>query len=166
MSIAKITFSALALAAAVLSPLQATAQDACYAPKDADGTFANKKLLSVALAGVEVAPGQPQLSNAQFNGVKRCLSKAAQRGSGFRGSFELGLRTDAEGKVKRVSVLEEEFENPVFSACVAQLACEWQIAGAPAGAPALLSFSLGKEEKQERPDFLDGRKVKDSQAYK
>lgn len=34
-----------------------------------------------------------------------------------------------------------------------------------ASAEADLSLALGMQEKVDRPDFLDGRKVKDSQAY-
>lgn len=161
MSIAKYSFSSLVLAAALCGSPWASAEEACYAAKDADGVFAGKQLLALALAGAEVAPGQPQLSNAQFNGVKRCFAKANQRTPGFQGGMELGLRTDGSGKVKRVSVLQTEHNDTAYAACVAQLACDWQIANVPVVAgEGYLSFALGMQEKVERPDFLDGRKVK------
>lgn len=160
MSIAKFTGSGLALVAALCGSPLALADDACYAAKDVEGVFTGKKLLALALAGAEVAPGQPQLTNAQFNGVKRCFAKANQRTPGFQGGMELGLRADASGKVKRVSVLQTEHNDTAYAACVAQLACDWQIANAPSGGESLLSFALGMDEKVERPDFLDGRKVK------
>ncbi len=149
------------------SPLSAWAQaEACYVAKDADGVFAGKRLLPVALADADAAPGQPQLTNAQFSGVKRCYAKANQRMAGFQGGMELGLRTDGAGRVNRVSVLQMEHNDNAFSACVAQLACTWQVANLPADAQAHLSFALGMKESVDRPDFLDPRKVKDSQAYK
>ena len=166
MTYAKAPLCVAALTALLLSPSFARADDACYVPKDADGVFAGKTLLPIALAGVEAAPNQPQLTTSQFNGVKRCFAKANQRTAGFQGGMELGLRTDANGKVKRVSILQQEHNDPSYSACVAQLACDWQISNAPAGAEANLSFALGMQEKVDKPDFLDGRKVKDSQAYK
>src|SRR6218665_1495124 len=109
MSTPKLSLFALVFVAALAGPQAADANAACYVAKDADGSFTDKKLQPIALSDAAVSPGQPQLSSAQFKGVQRCLSKAAQRGSSFRGAFEMGLRTDGEGKVQRVSVLEAEF---------------------------------------------------------
>lgn len=153
-----------------ISPLAALAQaDACYVAKDADGVFAGKRLLPVVLADADAAAGQPQLTTAQFSGVKRCYAKANQRMAGFQGGMELGLRTDGTGRVNRVSVLQMEHNDNAFSACVAQLACTWQVANVPTSLPAdaqaHLSFALGMKITAYRPDFLEPRKVKDSQGY-
>ena len=157
----------LGLAVLLSSPLAAWAQaEACYVAKDADGVFAGKRLLPVVLADADAAPGQPQLTNAQFAGVKRCYAKANQRMAGFQGGMELGLRTDGAGRVNRVSVLQMEHNDNAFSACVANLACTWQVGNVAGGAEAHLSFALGMKETVDRPDFLDPRKVNDSQAYK